>query len=300
MYEGHFGFHEPPFGLTPDTSYFFPCSSYQDALDMLLVAAYNGEGFIKIVGEVGHGKTMLCRTFLAALQEPDAGGAFENAADGVRSNVPAFVTAYLPNPYMDPRGLMLALADELAMEIERTVDLHMLVKLVTSRLMIIAEEGKRALVCMDEVQAMPQHTLEAVRLLTNLETEKRKLLQVVLFGQPELDQKLQPRSARQLLQRITFQYTLQGLQKGEIAGYIEHRLRVAGYDGDPLFTSAAIRLLHKYTGGTPRLVNVIAHKALMLAFGEGVRCIEGRHIKAAAADTPSAQRPRGLLGWVAR
>jgi len=147
---------------------------------------------------------------------------------------------------------------------------------------------------------MPQHTLEAVRLLTNIETEKRKLLQVVMFGQPELEQKLRQRTTRQLLQRITFQYTLKGLRRDEVAGYVEHRLRVAGYEGANLFTRAALRSLHEYSNGTPRLVNVLAHKCLMLGFGEGAGQILARHVKAAAADTPAAHVPRKLFGLALR
>ena len=288
MYTPHFGLHEQPFGLTPDPSYFFACPSYQDALDTLLVAARNGEGFIKIVGEVGFGKTMLCRTFLSRLEAP---AATENAGAG-------FVTAYLPNPYLDPRGLMLALADELGVIVDPRIDLHMLLKAVTARLTAIAAAGQRALVCLDEVQAMPQNTLEAVRLLTNLETDKRKLLQLVLFGQPELEEKLRQRQTRQLLQRITFQYTLQGLREEEVARYLAHRLHVAGYAGGELFSQSALRLLHLYSGGIPRLLNVLAHKSLMLAYGEGLQQIEARHARTAAADTPAVQAPKGLRGWL--
>jgi MSHA biogenesis protein MshM len=300
LYETHFGFRELPFGLTPDPSYFFACSSYREALDTLLVAAFNGEGFIKIIGEVGYGKTMLCRTFLAALQ--DNGDAQTGMAQLSKAlgRERKFVTAYLPNPYLDPRGLLLALAEEFGVEVDRGVDLHMLIKAVTAGLIRIAQEGKHALVCLDEVQAMPQVTLEAVRLLTNLETEKRKLLQVVLFGQPELDEKLQAHSARQMLQRITFQYKLAGLREDEVAAYLDYRLRVAGCEEEGLFTQAAVRLLHRYSGGTPRLVNILAHKALMLAFGEGSREIGSRQVKAAAADTPAARRPGGLFGWLGR
>ena len=298
MYEAHYGFRELPFGLTPDTSYVYPFPSFQEALNTLLVAAYNGEGFIKIVGEVGHGKTMLCRTFMASLQEPQE-ALQKRKGDGI-SFGPSFVTAYIPNPYLDPRGLMLALAEEFGVDIDRGADLHSLLKAVTSALMKIANSGKQAVACLDEVQAMPQHTLEAVRLLTNLETEKRKLLQVVLFGQPELEQKLRQRSARQLLQRITFQYTLTGLRRNEVAGYLEHRLKVAGYEGATLFLPSAVKLLHEYSHGTPRLVNILAHKALMLGFGEGVGQIAARHVKAAAADTPAAHIPKGLFGWAIR
>jgi MSHA biogenesis protein MshM len=293
MYEAHYGFRELPFGLTPDTSFVYPCASFQEALNTLLVAAYNGEGFIKVVGEVGHGKTMLCRTFLAALNEPQP-----NASTGETVN---FHTAYLPNPYLDPRGLMLALAEEFRVEVERSADLHSLLKTVTNALVEIANQGKQAVVCLDEAQAMPQHTLEAMRLLTNLETEKRKLLQVVLFGQPELEQKLRQRGARQLLQRITFQYNLRGLKREEVAGYVDHRVRVAGYMRDEdLFTPGAIRQLHVYSQGTPRLVNILAHKSLMLGFGEGTTQVLARHVKAAADDTPAAHAPRKLFGLALR
>ena len=297
MYESHFGFRELPFGLTPDTSYVYPGSSFQEALNTLLVAAYNGEGFIKIVGEVGHGKTMLCRTFLAALREPPGQ---EGATPGAEPRESEFVTAFMPNPYLDPRGLFIALGEEFGITMDRTADLQGLLKAVTLRLMEIAESGKRALVCLDEVQAMPQHTLEAVRLLTNIETEKRKLLQVAIFGQPELDQKLKARAARQLLQRITFQYTLQPLRRNELAGYLDHRLRVAGYEGPPLYSKDATRLLHRFSKGTPRLVNILAHKTLMLAYGEGARAVEGRHARAAAQDTPAAHAPSGWFDWVFR
>jgi len=295
LYENHFRLRELPFGLTPDPSYFFACSSYREALDTLLVAAFNGEGFIKIIGEVGYGKTMLCRTFLAALQD---GGDSQAGVSMARDKGRKFVTAYLPNPYLDPRGMLLALAEEFSVEVDREIDLHMLIKTVTAGLIKIAQDGKHALVCLDEVQAMPQVTLEAVRLLTNLETEKRKLLQVVIFGQPELDEKLEHHSARQMLQRITFQYTLAGLREDEIAAYLNHRLRVGGCAGTGLFTQAAVTLLHRYSGGTPRLVNILAHKALMLAFGEGSSEIGPRQVKAAAADTPAARRPRLFFQWL--
>ena len=298
MYEAHYGFRELPFGLTPDTSFVYPGSSFQEALNTLLVAVMNGEGFIKIVGEVGHGKTMLCRTFLATLQETrDTSAAI--VPEAVNSG-PSYVTAYVPNPYLDPRGLMVALADEFDVPVDRTADLQGLLKAVSLALMKIANDGKQAVACFDEVQAMPQHTLEAVRLLTNLETEKRKLLQVVMFGQPELEVKLRQRATRQLLQRITFQYTLKGLKREEVAGYVEHRIRVAGYEGQALFTRSALNALHEYSHGTPRLVNVLAHKALMLGFGEGAGQIVPRLVKAAAADTPAAYVPRKFFGVALR
>jgi MSHA biogenesis protein MshM len=150
---------------------------------------------------------------------------------------------------------------------------------------------------MDESQAMPLETLETLRLLTNLETEKRKLMQVVLFGQPELDRKLQSESIRQLRQRISFQYDLKGLDEHEVGAYFVHRLRVAGYTGPELLGVRARRELYRASGGVPRLVNVLSHKALLLVYGEGGWSIEKRHVRAARDDTPAAVQPRPWWSW---
>lgn len=300
MYLDHFGLREQPFGLTPDTSFFFACRNYQEALNTLLVAARNGEGFIKIVGEVGNGKTMLCRKFLATLRGEDAAtteigtqdqNSDENAASSAR-----FVTAYIPNPYLEPRTLLLALADEFRVPLDPDAEQHQLLKGLTLALLDFAREGKRVLVCLDEAQAMPLESLEVLRLLTNLETEKRKLMQVVLFGQPELDERLKQNSVRQLRQRISFQYDLKGLKREELDRYLRHRLAVAGYTGDTLFTPRAVSVLQRVSRGTPRLVNILAHKALLLAFGEGQRRVLARHVRRAAADTPEARRD--WMPWI--
>lgn len=280
MYESHFGLRELPFGLTPDTGFFFACSNYQEALNTLLIAVTNGEGFIKITGEVGTGKTLLCRKFMASLDK-------------------RFVTAYIPNPYLDPRSLMLALADELGIAQERDVDQHQLLKAINYRLLVLAREGQRPVLCLDEAQAMPTESLEALRLLTNLETEKRKLLQIVMFGQPELDRKLQQDAIRQLNQRITFHYHLRPLSREDMAFYLAHRLTVAGFTGGRLFDDRAIRVLYKASGGTPRLVNILAHKALMLSFGEGRQEVLARHVKAAGRDTGAAHRIWFPWAWAA-
>ncbi|MBI4937711.1 MAG: AAA family ATPase [Nitrosomonadales bacterium] len=300
MYLQHFGLREAPFGLTPDTSFFFACSSYQEALNTLLVAARNGEGFIKIVGEVGNGKTLLCRKFLATLNQGERaattaiGTQDENTATRASGK---FVTAYVPNPYLEPRSLLLALADEFRISLDKEVDQHQLLKRLTLALLEFAGEGKRVLVCLDEAQAMPLESLEVLRLLTNLETEKRKLLQVVLFGQPELDERMKQDSVRQLRQRISFQYALHGLRSGELDRYLRHRLSVAGYSGETLFSGGAVRVLHRVSGGTPRLVNIVAHKAMLLAFGEGRQQVGARHVRNAASDTPEARRDWLALGW---
>lgn len=273
MYTRHFGLSEAPFSITPDTSFFFAHASHQDALNTLLVAARTGEGFMKVTGEVGTGKTLLCRKFLAAL-----------AADG------GFVTAYIPNPYLEPMTLLLAIADELRIQYEAALNQHQLLKLLTRHLVETYADHKRVIVCLDEAQALPLETLEALRLLTNLETGKRKLLQVVLFGQPELDTRLNQPSIRQLKQRIGFSCRLTPLGLDEVDYYLAHRLSIAGYRGARLFTEAASRRLYKASRGIPRLINILGHKSLMVAFGEGALQVEERHVRLAADDTESAAR----------
>jgi len=281
IYLNHFGLREPPFGITPDTSFFFACASSQEGLNTLLVAVANGEGFIKITGEVGTGKTLLCRKLLATL------------ADN-------YITAYVPNPDLEPRTLLFALCDELGLEVGPDLDQRRLHKALNLALLEFARAGKRVVICLDETQAMPLETLETLRLLTNLETEKRKLAQVILFGQPELDRKLAHESVRQLRQRITFQHHLGTLTREELAHYLAHRLNVAGHTGDTVFSGQAVRTIHRASGGLPRLVNILANKAMMLAFGEGVRQVRGRHARAAIADTPAARSfPARHWTWLA-
>jgi MSHA biogenesis protein MshM len=278
IYLEHFGLRESPFGITPDTSFFCACRSIEEALATLSVAADNGEGFIKITGEVGTGKTLLCRKFLATLGRD-------------------WLAAYLPNPSINPRTLLFALAEELGCHPESHLDEHGLLRAINARLLAIADAGTRAIVCIDEAQAMPIKTMETVRLLTNLETEKRKLLQVVLFGQPELDQKLARPEIRQLRQRITFEYRMAPLTPDETAHYLAHRLIVAGYSGGGVFSDGAARAIHRASGGVPRLVNILAHKTLMLAYGRGTRRVRWREARSAARDTPAAA-PRRALAWL--
>jgi len=280
MYIKHFGLDELPFSITPDTSFLFAHSSYQDALNTLLVAARSGEGFIKVTGEVGTGKTLLCRKFLDAL--------------AVDRN---FVTAYIPNPYLEPITLLLALADELRIDYEPSLNQHQLLKLLTKFLVDTYADRKRVILCLDEAQALPLETLEALRLLTNLETGKRKLLQVVLFGQPELDVRLNQESIRQLKQRISFSCALVPLSFDDVDYYLAHRLSIAGYRCARLFSSRAVKRLFKLSHGVPRLINILAHKSLMAAFGEGASTVEIHHVQLAARDTEST---RTIMSKVSR
>jgi len=280
MYLQHFGLREPPFGITPDTSFFYACASSQQALNTLVVAVANGEGFIKITGEVGTGKTLLCRKFLATLDD-------------------AWISAYIPNPNLEPRSLLLALADEIGVTLQEDLDQHRLIKALNHALLDLARHKKRVVACLDETQAMPVETLETLRLLTNLETEKRKLVQVVLFGQPELDQKLAQDSVRQLRQRITFQHRLGTLTPSETGNYLAHRLSVAGRKEGSVFTRPAVRAIHAASKGTPRLINILANKSMMLAFGEGSRTVRWHHVRAAISDTPAVAALVHLWVWAA-
>lgn len=286
MYLKHFGLREPPFSLTPDTSFFFACASYQEALNTLLIAVRNGEGFIKITGEVGNGKTLLCRKFLAALNQRPASSDSVGIAD---PKAPAsFMVAYISNPRLEPNSLLLALAEQFGVPLEVRAEQHQLLKGLTLCLLDCARNGKRALLCLDEAQAIPLHSLEVLRLLTNLETEKRKLLQVVLFGQPELDENLSAPSVRQLRQRITFQHQLRGLHRAELDQYLHHRLKVAGFPGENLFSKSAVAKLQRISNGTPRVVNIVAHKALMVAFGRGHKQVSASDVAMAGKDTPQS------------
>jgi len=279
LYLSHFGLREFPFSLTPDTGFYFDSRPHQEALNVLLVALRSGEGFLKVTGEVGLGKTLLCRMLLDALREEA-------------------VTAYIPNPHLSPASMRLGLARELGLNPDQGMSQEQLLQVIHDRLMALAGEEKPVVMCLDEAQQLPEATLEAVRLLTNLETEKRKLIQVVLFGQPELDERLSRPSVRQLRQRITFSYRLAPLDRDTVNDYVRHRLRVAGYRGAPLLTPGAKKALFRGSRGTPRLVNVLAHKSLMAAWGEGADQVAKRHVRRAILDTEGARQPRLAWPWL--
>lgn len=275
MYEAFFGLREKPFALTPNTGFLVQLAPYQACLNLLRVALAEGEGFVKITGEVGTGKTLLCRALL-------------NELDPSR-----YQLAWLPNPSLSPLALRQALAHELHVPDVEQLDTHGLLAALHARLIELAGEGRSTVLLIDEAQALPVSTLEGLRLLTNLETEQSKLLQVVLFGQPELDQTLARQDLRQLRQRITFSYALRPLDVADATRYITERLAVAGYRGEPLFERSAVRLLVQGSRGIPRLLNILANKCLMAAFGEGSRCVGVRHVRRALADTEGSALPQG-------
>lgn len=284
MYTQYFNMSEVPFALLPDTSFFYESDSYKEALNVLLVSIRSGEGFVKVTGEVGTGKTMLCRKLLNCLDADD------------------YVTAFIPNPYLTPNQLRMSLADELGVhyrdDVSNDLTSYRMMSDITKKLMEHNIQGRKVVVCLDEVQAMPIETLEALRLFSNIETEKSKLMQTVLFGQPELDERLAQSCNRQLKQRISFSYKLEPVDRKSLAGYINHRLRVAGYNGGELFSAKAIDKIHKNSRGVPRIVNTLCNKALILAFGQGQTNVAGKHITQAINDAEGTGNTKSVMLYI--
>jgi len=266
--EAHYGLQESPFSLTPDTSYYVEVASHDEAFESVLFGLTSGEGFIKVTGEVGTGKTLLCRRLLNELAERNID------------------TAYIPNPTLSPTALWVAIGAELGLN-----GYHRLSQLrcdIQAYLVELAKQGRRLTLVIDEAQCLPPDTLEALRLISNLETERQKLIQIVLFGQPELDTILAQQEFRQLKQRITTTSSIDVIKSPDGVGYyLNHRLACAGYKGAPLFTRSAVKRLWRISHGTPRLVNVLAGKALLAAFGRGANAITSDDVDAAAKDTES-------------
>jgi MSHA biogenesis protein MshM len=269
MYLEHFKLTELPFTITPNVGFFCNLRGHQEALNTLLFSLRTGEGFIKIIGEVGSGKTLLCRKLLNSLDKN-------------------YFTAYIPNPDLSPTELRKALAKELGLELTSLQDQHELLSLINNRLLALHSAGKQVVLLIDEAQALPAESLETLRLLTNLETETTKLLQVVLFGQPELDDRLNQASFRQLKQRISFSYYLPLMSREDLDSYLFHRLATAGQSLSSLFTKKARDLLYQASNGVPRIVNILCHKALMAAYGRGEKNITTKTMRLAVRDTEIA------------
>ena len=279
MYLYHFGLTELPFTLTPNTSFFLALEPHNEALAVLMTALKTGEGFIKVIGEVGTGKTLLCRKLLNEIPEH-------------------FITAYIPNPYLNPDELRRAVAIELGVKQAQRMSVQLLTQRIQNRLLELHANGHSVVLILDEAQALPEQSLEALRLFTNLETETRKLLQVVLFAQPELDQRLAQTEFRQLRQRITFSYKLRPMKAEEVQQYIQHRLQVAGYKGAVLFSASLCKKITKASQGIPRVVNILCHKMLMLTYGQGNYQMTRKQLAAAIKDTESINENTQFFGHV--
>ena len=266
MYYQHFGLKEPPFKITPNTDFFFSGGNRGAVLDALVYAITNGEGIIKVVGEVGSGKTMLCRMLQSILPEK-------------------IESIYLANPSVAPEDVLHAIAFELQLKLPKNADRLKVMQLLQTHLLNRHAEGRQVVIFVEEAQGMPLATLEEIRLLSNLETKQDKLLQIVLFGQPELDANLSETNIRQLRERITHSFNLEPLATKDIGEYLILRLRAAGYHGPHLFTDAAIKMLSSASKGLARRANILADKSLLAAFADNVYQVTPKHVKAAIQDS---------------
>ncbi|HHY84105.1 MAG TPA: AAA family ATPase [Verrucomicrobia bacterium] len=246
MYLDYYGLTELPFDITPNPRFLFYSAKHREAYNHLLYGIRERKGFVQLTGEVGAGKTTLCRAFLEQLGDN-------------------YSTALILNPVLNADELMKAIAIEFGLDV-RGMDRLDTVAAINNFLLWNVEQGKDAVLIIDEAQNLTEELLEQVRLLSNLETDNRKLLQIVLMGQPELRDRLNSPNLRQLRQRITVRYHLSPLRQSEINDYIQHRLQVSGSRGVPRFTKPALWRIHHYTGGIPRLVNAVCDKALLAGF----------------------------------
>ena len=265
MYQSHFQLRESPFGITPNPAFFYAGNTRGDILQALIYAVGSGEGMIKVTGEVGAGKTMLCRMLESQLP-------------------PHIEVIYLVNPNLNPLEVQYAIAAELGLETHglRADEVQ---RSLHAALISRHSAGRQVVLLVEEAQAMPLDTLEAIRLLTNLETARSKLLQIVLFGQPELDRHLDLPHMRQLKERITHSFAVPAMPPGMIADYLAFRLHAAGYSGPPVFSEGALRQIARVSRGIVRRINILADKALMAAFADDARTVEAQHAKAAIADS---------------
>jgi MSHA biogenesis protein MshM len=271
MYYGHFGLNQAPFKITPNTDFFFSGGNRGPILEALIYAITHGEGIIKVTGEVGSGKTMLCHMLPTRLP-------------------PHIEIVYIANPSVSSEEILHAIAFDLQLRVERGAQRLEVMQALHDFLVERHAEGKRVVVFVEESQSMPLATLEEIRLLSNLETKNDKLLQIVLFGQPELDDNLRQPNIRQLRERITHSFRLEPFNQGEVREYLMFRMRAAGYRGPDLFSSSVVSRIARDSLGLTRRVNLIADKALLAAFSENTHTIRGKHVEAAVRDSEFSQR----------
>lgn len=265
MYLNHFGLNEPPFKITPLTEFFYEGANRGATLEALVYAITQGEGIVKVIGEVGSGKTMLCRVLIERLP-------------------PNIELIYLSNPSLSRDEILYAIADDLNLDLGNN-RVTVIIRALQDALVEKYAQGKQVVVLVDEAHAMPLETLEEIRLLSNLESSRNKLLQIVLFGQPELNENLDISQMRQLKERITHSFTLIPLVRTDVREYLDFRMRAAGYRGPEIFNSAALKLISNASEGLTRRINILADKALLAAFAENTHSIEARHVKAAIRDS---------------
>ncbi|UCD68204.1 MAG: AAA family ATPase [Betaproteobacteria bacterium] len=284
MYHSFFGLSQPPFKITPDTEMFFDGGNRGAILEALIYAISQGEGIVKVTGEVGSGKTMLCRMLQTRL--PD--------------NIE---TIYLANPSVSPDEILHAIAFEMRLPLPNEANRIEAMHRINDYLLERHAEGKDVVLFVEESQSMPLATLEQIRLLSNLETGHHKLLQIVLFGQPELDDSLRLAEIRQLRERITHSFSLLPLTTNDVRRYLSFRLRAAGYRGPELFSRRVSGYINRVSQGLTRRVNIVADKALLAAFADGTHNVSIKHVKAAVQDTEfTASGPKlaiSPLGYVA-
>ncbi len=280
MYEEYFGLERPPFKITPDTSLFYEGGKRGDILAALVYAIHRGEGIIKVVGEVGSGKTMLCRM--------------------LQLQLPATIEiVYIANPSVSAEDILFVIAHELELPIERDASKHEVMRMLQDYLLQRHMENKQVVLFVEEAQGMPLDTLEEIRLLSNLETAEHKLLQIILFGQPELDQNLAQQSIRQLRERITHNFELEPLTQEEIHTYLNFRMRQVGYTGPELINNNVAKKIEAHSQGLLRRINIIADKILLSAFAEGTHNLSAKHVSAAVNDSAFNQGapPKSALLW---
>ncbi|TCK17184.1 type II secretion system protein A [Thiogranum longum] len=281
MYEQHFGLTERPFSIAPDPRFLYMSQQHREALAHLLYGVGEGGGFVQLTGEVGTGKTTICRCLL------------EQVPDHVD-------VALILNPRVSAIELLASLCDELGINFARDTDsIKALTDLLNAHLLEMHAQGRRTVLIIDEAQNLDADALEQVRLLTNLETTREKLLQIVLIGQPELRSLLAREELRQLSQRITARYHLEPIQRNETAAYIRHRLQVCGAS-ETIFTDEAIDMVQKLSGGVPRLINVMCDRAMLGAYVEGKRKVDVAIVVRAAGEVlpeEGLDAPSGHEWW---